>query len=43
MEYFLEHPEEAARRGAAGREVLKSQSGITRQAAEVIAAKIVGN
>ncbi|MBI5585631.1 MAG: 3-deoxy-D-manno-octulosonic acid transferase [Deltaproteobacteria bacterium] len=40
MEYFLEHPEEAGRRGAAGRQALASQQGVTRKAAAVIAALI---
>jgi 3-deoxy-D-manno-octulosonic-acid transferase len=40
MEYFLEHPEEAGRLGAAGRQALASQQGITRKAAVAIAALI---
>ncbi len=37
MAYFLEHPEERERRGNAGREALKSQTGLTKKAAEIIA------
>jgi 3-deoxy-D-manno-octulosonic-acid transferase len=37
MHYFLEHPEEAAERGEAGREALKSQTGLTQKAAKMIA------
>ncbi|MEW6185607.1 MAG: 3-deoxy-D-manno-octulosonic acid transferase [Thermodesulfobacteriota bacterium] len=35
--YFLDHPEERERRGVAGREALKSQTGLTKKAAEIIA------
>jgi 3-deoxy-D-manno-octulosonic-acid transferase len=35
--YFLEHPEERESRGASGREALKSQTGLTKKAAEIIA------
>ncbi|MHB8842909.1 MAG: 3-deoxy-D-manno-octulosonic acid transferase [Candidatus Aquicultor sp.] len=37
LTYYLEHPEERERRGAAGREILKSQAGLTKKAAEIIA------
>jgi 3-deoxy-D-manno-octulosonic-acid transferase len=37
MRYFLEHSEEAAERGEAGRQALKSQTGLTQKAAEIIA------
>ena len=37
MTYYLEHPEERQRRGEAGREVLKSQVGLVKKAAEIIA------
>jgi uncharacterized protein YajQ (UPF0234 family) len=37
MHYFLDHPEEAAARGEAGREALKFQTGLTKKAAEMIA------
>jgi 3-deoxy-D-manno-octulosonic-acid transferase len=37
MHYFLDHPEEAAERGEAGREALKSQTGLTQKAVEMIA------
>jgi 3-deoxy-D-manno-octulosonic-acid transferase len=37
MAYYLEHPEERTSRGEAGREILKSQAGITKKAAEIIA------
>ena len=36
MAYYLEHPEERASRGEAGREILKSQAGLTKKAAEII-------
>jgi 3-deoxy-D-manno-octulosonic-acid transferase len=39
-EYFLEHPEEARRLGAAGREALASQQGLTRKAAAAVAALV---
>ena len=35
--YFLEHPDERERRGETGREVLKSQTGLTKKAAKIIA------
>ncbi|MCJ7833113.1 MAG: 3-deoxy-D-manno-octulosonic acid transferase [Deltaproteobacteria bacterium] len=37
MAYFLEHQEEREKRGEAGREILKSQAGLTKKAAEIIA------
>ncbi|MBA4393300.1 MAG: 3-deoxy-D-manno-octulosonic acid transferase [Desulfobacca sp.] len=37
MHYYLEHPEEAAERGEAGCQALKSQTGLTQKAAEMIA------
>jgi len=37
MAYFLEHLEERERRGNAGREALKSQTGLTKKEAEIIA------
>jgi 3-deoxy-D-manno-octulosonic-acid transferase len=37
MAYYLKHPEERKKRGEAGREILKSQVGLTKKAAEVIA------
>jgi 3-deoxy-D-manno-octulosonic-acid transferase len=40
LTYFLEHPEEARRLGAAGREALASQQGLTRKAAAAVAALI---
>ncbi|MBI4763844.1 MAG: 3-deoxy-D-manno-octulosonic acid transferase [Deltaproteobacteria bacterium] len=40
MAYYLEHPEERARRGEAGREILKAQTGLTKKAAEIIAEEI---
>jgi 3-deoxy-D-manno-octulosonic-acid transferase len=39
-EYYLEHPEEARRLGAAGKEALASQQGLTRKAAAAVAALI---
>jgi 3-deoxy-D-manno-octulosonic-acid transferase len=39
-EYYLEHPEEARRLGAAGREALASQQGLTRKAAAAVAALV---
>ncbi|MFH0788008.1 MAG: glycosyltransferase N-terminal domain-containing protein, partial [Pseudomonadota bacterium] len=43
MGYFLEHPEERVKRGEAGRQALKSQIGLTRKAAEMIAEVIKNN
>jgi 3-deoxy-D-manno-octulosonic-acid transferase len=40
MTYYLEHPEERVRRGEAGREVLKSQTGLIEKAAEIIAEEV---
>jgi 3-deoxy-D-manno-octulosonic-acid transferase len=40
MTYYLEHPEERIRRGEAGREILKSQTGLTKKTAEIIAEEI---
>jgi 3-deoxy-D-manno-octulosonic-acid transferase len=40
LEYFLKNPDEAQRRGAAGRQALASQQGVTRKAAAAIAALI---
>ncbi len=37
MHYFLRHPEEAAERGEAGLQALKSKRGLTQKAAEMIA------
>jgi hypothetical protein len=37
LHYFLSHPEEAEERGEAGRKALRSQVGLTRKAAEIIA------
>ena len=37
MAYYLKHPEEREKRGEAGREILKSQAGLTKKAAEIIA------
>ncbi len=37
LRYFLEHPEEREKRGRAAREALRSQEGVTRKAAEIIA------
>lgn len=37
MTYYLEHPEERVRRGEAGREILKSKTGLMKKAAEIIA------
>lgn len=42
MQYFLGHPEEGAERGEAGRQALKSQTGLTQTAAEMIAEIIKG-
>ena len=40
MAYYLEHPEERVSRGEAGREILKSQTGLTKKAAEIIVEEI---
>jgi 3-deoxy-D-manno-octulosonic-acid transferase len=37
MAYYLKHPEEREKRGKAGRDILKSQAGLTKKAAEIIA------
>ncbi len=37
MAYYLIHPEERKKRGEAGREILKSQAGLTKKAAGIIA------
>ena len=37
MAYYLNHPEERKKRGEAGREILKSQTGLTKKAAGIIA------
>jgi 3-deoxy-D-manno-octulosonic-acid transferase len=37
MAYYLKHPEELEKRGKAGRDILKSQAGLTKKAAEIIA------
>jgi 3-deoxy-D-manno-octulosonic-acid transferase len=37
MHYFLDHPTEAAKRGEAGRQALRGQTGLTQKAAEMIA------
>jgi hypothetical protein len=34
--YFLNHPQEADAKGEAGRQVLRSQMGLTQKAAEII-------
>jgi 3-deoxy-D-manno-octulosonic-acid transferase len=40
LTYFLEHPEERINRGEAGREILKSQAGLMKKAAAIIAEEV---